>query len=185
MTQRTLRSVLRTNTALLALVFSATALLGAQQPVAPASAQASAQSSAVVPSGGPPPRPPKPAEVVTGTGPNGAKMRCRDGSYPAPSAADNACETKGGILVRFALRRVPERARPMPRVAAPIVPPPPSQTEPDASLRAAAPRTAASAIPANATFICVDGSVIVADTASVRCAGKGGVSVIFPQKRRP
>jgi hypothetical protein len=123
--------------------------------------------------------------VVTGTGPNGAKLRCRDGSYPAANAADNACDAKGGVLVRFPLRRVPERAGPMPRAAAPAVPAPPADPTPEPALRATAPRAPAQTVPANATLLCVDGTFIVSDTASVRCAGKGGVSVIFPATRRP
>ena len=162
-----------------------------------ASASASAQQSAspVTPASGnaanavAPARPGKPAEVVTGTGPNGAKMRCRDGSYPAANAADTACDAKGGILVRFPLQRVPASAPTLGRVQAPVVQAPKDPAT-DAELRAPIRRASDPVVPTpapppDATLMCADGTFIVADTVRARCASKGGVSLIFPVKRRP
>jgi hypothetical protein len=136
-----------------------------------------------------PARPQKPTEVVTGTGPNGAKMRCRDGSYPSPNAADTACDAKGGILVRFPLERVPARAPALGRVKAPVLDAPKDPST-DAALRAPIRRASDPVVPApapppDATLMCADGTFIVADTVRARCASRGGVSLIFPPKRRP
>ncbi|HRN53405.1 MAG TPA: hypothetical protein PK788_07905, partial [Gemmatimonadaceae bacterium] len=48
-----------------------------------------------------------------GSGPNGATLRCKDGSYPTAGAPDSACDGKGGVLVRF-----PARQRPQPTASA-------------------------------------------------------------------
>lgn len=169
---------------------SASIPLSAQQRI-PASAPANAEVSASARATAPTP-PPRPTEIVTGTGPNGAKMRCRDGSYEPVAAPENACDAKGGVLVRFPLRRVPQPAPRLPRISAPAVAaaaPAGAERTADA-LRATAAsggkgEVAAPGPPADATLLCGDGSFIVADTARVRCAGKGGVSVIYPQRRRP
>lgn len=162
---------------------TATIPLAAQQR-APASVPATAGASA---NAAAPARPPRPAETVTGTGPNGAKMRCKDGSYQPVSAPDSACEAKGGVLVRFPLRRVPERAPRPPLISAPAV----TAAAPDSgAARAATERGPKGAVaaprpPDGATLMCGDGSFIVADSSPARCAGKGGVSVIYPERRRP
>lgn len=150
-------------------------------------AQAAAQ--AAVPSAPPvaPSVPTRPAETLIGTGPNGATMRCRDGSYPSPNAADAACDANGGVLVRFPVRRIPARvtARPA-RVAAPA--PPAITTDAPATTPAFENRAKvfvpAQTAPAGTTFQCVDGSYIVADTVRSRCATRGGVRVTFPAKPR-
>ena len=167
-----------------AIAILASSPLSAQQAAPATTPSAGSTANAVAPA-----RPPKPVEVVTGTGPNGAKMRCRDGSYPAASAPDTACESKGGILVRFPLQRVPARAPTLGRVKAPVVASPQDPST-DAALRAPVRRASDPVVPAplpppDATLMCVDGSFIVADTARVRCAGKGGVQLVFPVKRRP
>lgn len=165
-----------------AIVIACSSPLSAQQSAtAPASGNA---ANAVAPA-----RPPRPAEVVTGTGPNGAKMRCRDGSYPTPEAPDTACDAKGGILVRFPLRRVPARAPTLGTVKAPVLEAPKDPSA-EAALRAPIRRASdpvapAPAPPPDATLMCADGTFIVADTVRARCAAKGGVSLIFPPKRRP
>jgi hypothetical protein len=127
-------------------------------------------------------RPPRPLESVVGTGPNGAKMRCKDGSYPAVNAPDTACDTKGGILVRFPLRRTPANG-PALRAAGPVPPPKDSVTAPALMLEPVPDRSRvivpAERPPANATMQCSDGTYVVRDTSSVRCAGKGGVAIRF------
>lgn len=163
--------------ALATLAMSASVPLAAQQGAAtPTTANASAAAPAP---------PPPPTETVTGTGPNGAKMRCRDGSYHPATASDDACDAKGGVLVRFPLRRVPQRAPQLPRLAAPAANAPQTGAIRSAPEDAAKREVEAPRPPAGATLLCGDGSFIVADTARVRCAGKGGVSLIYPQRRRP
>jgi len=129
-------------------------------------------------------------ERVEGSGPNGATIRCMDGSHPAPGAADSACETKGGLMLRYPLRRYPVQA---PRAAVKPAPAPPAlpvDSATQATLRAVqaeqpsgsranvfvpAPRP-----PADARLQCADGSFVVSDTSSTRCSGRGGVLVRFP-----
>ncbi len=139
-----------------------------------------------------PPVPPI-VERTEGSGPNGATMRCKDGSYPPNGAADSACDGKGGILVRFPLRRFPQ-ASSVPRiVAAPAAPRPPSDTATANALLREPPMVnrareflPAERPPADATLQCNDGSYVVRDTTSARCATRGGVMLRFPsQLRRP
>lgn len=127
----------------------------------------------------------RPAERVTGTGPSGATMRCRDGSY-VTTTADDACAAKGGVLVRYPLRRVPEPPPERARVAAPTVAPTPSEAAPAEPAPASRANVVVPAerAPANATFLCHDGTYIVADTSRARCATRGGVRLTFPAKPR-
>lgn len=130
--------------------------------------------------------PGRPVEVLTGSGPNGATLRCRDGSYPAALAPESACAEKGGVLVRFPLRRTPQNGPQLRRTTPHPIPPDStpapalkSEPVPDRSnvvVPAALP-------PANATLQCGDGTFIVSDTSSVRCAQRGGVAAIFPRRR--
>jgi len=137
---------------------------------------------------GPPAAPGRPSEVLVGSGPNGATLRCRDGSYPAALATDSACEGKGGVLVRFPLQRTPangpalRRTSPHP-VPADSAPAPALRIEPTPDRSKVI--VPASLPPANATLQCGDGTFIVSDTSSVRCAQRGGVAMIIPQRRRP
>ncbi len=158
----------------------------AAQAATPAQATTPAPPAAMAAS---PASPTVPGETLTGSGPNGATMRCRDGSYPAPLAPDSACEGKGGILVRFPVLR-----RPAPRPAVKVTPAPalpgdeaastaPSVETPTASranIVIPAPR-----VPDGATMQCRDGSFVVADTSATRCSARGGVHVRFPQRVRP
>lgn len=134
------------------------------------------------------PRPPI-VERTEGSGPNGATMRCKDGSYPPNGAPDSACDGKGGILVRFPLRRFPSPSTLPKVVAAPAPPRPPADTaaalrEPPMVNRAKE-FLPAERPPANATLQCYDGSFVVNDTTSTRCASRGGVLLRFPPVRRP
>lgn len=131
---------------------------------------------------------------TVGTGPNGATLRCRDGSYPAAGAPDSACAGKGGVLARFPLRRA---ARTQPATAVPQAQHPAARAgaaardtvRPAAAVAAPAPSAAARAQaarrPDGATLLCGDGSYVVRDTASVRCASKGGVKLRFVTGRDP
>lgn len=121
---------------------------------------------------------------VRGAGPNGATMRCRDGSYPVPTAPDAACETKGGILVRFPLLRTP--ASSAPRAAEPSSAP---MRAADPELPGPTPSRAnvvipAERVPADATLLCRDGSYVRADTSTARCATHGGLKGRLPVVRK-
>lgn len=156
----------------LASVVALAPALGAQQPTPPpanAPALRPSDSTRVVPS------------ELTGTGPNGATLRCRDGSYPAAFAPESACDAKGGVLVRFRLRG---RPGPLPQPAATPAAPasliaPPAAARPDpATLRIEAPVK-----PDGATLLCRDGTYVTADTSATRCARNGGVKVRFRPER--
>lgn len=124
--------------------------------------------------------------VGRGTGPNGATMRCRDGSYPAPGAAATACDGKGGVLVRFPVRATPQqRAQPAAVRAVPAKAPrdtaPPAGFSPWKNRAAAAASQNAVSAPQGATLRCQDGTWIARDTSSVRCAPYGGVQARIAQ----
>lgn len=144
-------------------------------------AQASGTSSAT-PVAAPPP--------MTGAGPNGATLRCRDGSYPPTGAAETACDARGGVLVRFPMRRVPT-PRPVTERVVPTSPAAAAVRDTAApagfvpwSLRQAQGREAQrnAGPPPNATLLCNDGSYIAADTAAVRCADRGGLKLRIAQR---
>jgi hypothetical protein len=156
----------------------------AQTTAATKPADASARAAA-------PARPPI-VERTEGSGPNGATMRCKDGSYPPTGALDSACDGKGGILVRFPLRRFPEASKTPRVIAAPTPPRAAADTATSAALlrepamvNRAKEFLPAARTPDNATMQCTDGTFIVADTSSTRCATRGGVLVRFaPNPRR-
>jgi len=136
---------------------------------------------------------PAPGMGGVGSGPNGATLRCKDGSYPAPGAADAACDGKGGVLVRFPARRTPQ---PPAAVSAPTRPPavraaprdttPPAGFVPWRERRArAAEESAQQRMPEGATLRCSDGTWVVRDTTSVRCASHGGVQLRIAPAMRP
>lgn len=115
--------------------------------------------------------------TVVGTGPNGATLRCRDGSHPAPMAPDAACQGKGGVLLRYPVRRTAAPSATPALVTAPAAPTIPAPTPParvrptgDGVIPARRP-------PADATLLCVDGTFITADTAAAACGAHGGVKV--------
>jgi hypothetical protein len=152
--------------ALLCVVSSAS--LASQTPVAtPAAVRA---DSALV----------RPTDL-RGLGPNGATLRCRDGSYPAPFAPESSCDAKGGVLVKFRVRGTPAPLPAPPAapaapasVTAPLMERPPSK----ANTVIAAPVK-----PEGATLLCRDGTFVVADTSAIRCAQRGGVKVRFLPSR--
>jgi len=132
--------------------------------------------------------------TTTGTGPNGATLRCRDGSYPAPNAADSACETKGGVLVRFPLRRVPQpvaagtgSASATPSARAPRADSAAAEIRRPEGFVPYAERAAQNptAPPEGATLLCTNGTYVVRDTTSARCATHGGVQLRFEPRRTP
>ncbi len=131
-------------------------------------------------------------ERTEGSGPNGATMRCKDGSYPPNGAPDSACDGKGGILVRFPLRRFPQASTAPKVVAAPPAARAPVDTATANALLREPPMVnrakeflPAERPPANATLQCNDGSYVVNDTTSARCATRGGVMSRFAPVRRP
>jgi len=130
-------------------------------------------------------------ERVEGTGPNGAAIRCRDGSFHQADVAETACGTRGGVLVRFPLKRTPivsgER---MPRVPAPPSPLDTASASGTAPMVRAEPMASRANVfvpaerpPQGATLQCGDGSFVVADTSRARCATRGGVRFVIPQDR--
>jgi hypothetical protein len=144
------------------------------------------QSESAVPVGGPV----RPAPRAEGTGPNGATMRCRDGTHPAATAPATACDARGGVLVRYPMRVTPQAApaRPAPAAARQAIQ---TRPAPDSSIvpwrqRTAQDRAAEAAArpPAGATLHCNDGTWIARDTSSTRCSPHGGVKTrIAPQAR--
>lgn len=166
----------------------ATGLLLASAPLA---AQAAAQAAA--PAGSPgaaataaPARTPLP-ERVEGTGPNGAAMRCRDGTFQSVSAGDAACDARGGIAVRFPLKRTPIAPAPAGRRSAPAPAAGAASTAPAVQAAPFASRAnvvvSAEPVPAGASLQCGDGSYVVQDTTRARCDGRGGVRLIYPVDR--
>jgi hypothetical protein len=117
---------------------------------------------------------------LRGLGPNGATLRCRDGSYPVPFAPESACDGKGGVMVKF---RVIGTPAPVPE---PVLPAAPAAVREPAPTRP--PSRANEFIPAptrpqGATLLCRDGTYIVADTSAGRCASHRGVKVRFATPR--
>lgn len=134
--------------------------------------------------------PAAPTPAVRGAGPNGATMRCRDGSYPAAGAPATACDSKGGVLVRFPVRATPQ-PRSAPSAAPAAVRSGPANAAPDTTPPAgfvpwknrASVAATQNAVPApqGATLRCQDGTWIARDTSSLRCAAHGGVQARISQ----
>lgn len=117
--------------------------------------------------------------TVTGSGPNGATIRCRDGSHPAPMAPDAACATKGGVLLRYPLRRTAAPSSAPALLAAPATPTFPAP-KPPARVRPAGDGVVpVRRPPADATLLCMDGTFITTDTSAAACGAKGGVKARF------
>ena len=132
----------------------------AAQAAAPAGSPGAAATAA-------PARTPLP-ECVEGTGPNGAAMRCRDGTFQAVSAGDAACDARGGIAVRFPLKRTPIAPAPAGRRSAPAPAAGAASTAPAVQAAPFASRAnvvvPAEPVPACASLQCGDGSYVVQDT---------------------
>jgi len=166
---------LRYGVACIAVLFGTPTVLQAQQ------------QEAAVPVAGSPTRRQPPPPIMRGSGPNGATIRCRDGSYPAPMAPDAACEGKGGVGVRYPLQATPQQvAPPAPPPAMRAVGRPEARPAPPDSFvpwRERAARVEAEneklRLPEGATLRCGDGTWILRDTTSARCAGRGGVQLRF------
>ncbi len=127
-----------------------------------------------------------PAPTMVGSGPNGATIRCGDGSHPAPNAAATACDGKGGVALRYPMRAQPTPVA-QPAQAAPVRGGAQRATAPEApaaqpwSEQTAAARAAnRAAMPTRETTLqCNDGSFIARDTSSARCTSHGGVKARF------
>jgi hypothetical protein len=134
-----------------------------------------------------------------GTGPNGATLRCRDGSYPAANSPDTACDGKGGVLVRYPVVRPSGEATARANAAAAAATaaarqerrrePADSVTPPPGfvpySQRRAAARDTLRPPPDGATLLCGDGSYVVRDTTAARCQDRGGVQLRLEAAKRP
>jgi len=140
----------------------------------------------------PPPR--APVAGAQGFGPNGATLKCRDGSYPAAGAPTSACDGKGGVLVRYPTRPV----RPASPAAASVsetpevrsstreaVPEPGFVSFAEIQRRVAEDKARGGRPPEGATLLCEDGTYVIRDTTSVRCQAKGGVRARFEPQPRP
>lgn len=171
-----------------AMALACTAALALALFCAPSVLAAQSRTETAVPVGG--------AEV-RGMGPGGATLRCRDGFLPPAGAPDAACQERGGVMARYPLRRTPNRAAAtrdsLARMsalraaeAAQEVPRAdtarPAWFEPYATRRQRADslNRASQTRPAGATLLCNNGTWIVRDTASARCASHGGVRVSIP-----
>lgn len=170
--------------ALLALTTIASSGVAAQTAAAAPKANDAAARAAASPL-------PPIVERTEGSGPNGATMRCKDGSYPPNGAPDSACNGRGGILVRFPLRRYPQPSTAPRLVAAPRPPSAPADTATANALLREPPMVnrareflPAERPPAEATLLCNDGTFVVRDTTSTRCATRGGVMLRFPPQAR-
>lgn len=136
-----------------------------------------------------------PAET-RGAGPNGATMRCKDGTHPAATAPASACDARGGVLVRYPLLTVP--AAPMSGGEETVIPVPRGARGAEGAMAArdgrgggatAAGRDAGrdaprrvTRPPADATLLCTDGTYVRADTTSARCGAHGGVRLRFQRR---
>jgi hypothetical protein len=136
-----------------------------------------------------------PSATVVGHGPNGATLRCRDGSYPTPGAPDSACDAKGGVLTRFPVVRRPaastgaavRAARPArdPRLSTRDTTPPEGFVSHEEMRRQVQAENARGGRPPEgATLLCANGTYVVADTSATRCAQAGGVRLRFEPRRR-
>jgi len=131
------------------------------------------------------------APPTVGTGPNGATLRCRDGSYPAPKAPDSACAANGGVLVRFPLRYLSEPATataPTPPTPAQRAPAAVDRPRPDGFVPLVEVRARGDTLrgpPIGATLLCKDGSYILRDTSASLCQSRGGLHLRLGAPRTP
>jgi hypothetical protein len=164
----------------LAVALLAAPIAAQQAPAAPSTPDRPMAAPALVPG--------------SGSGPNGATLRCRDGFYPAPGATDTACDARGGVLVRFPSRRAVPPAEAQP-AAAPATPErraaPRDTAAPSGALSYERRQAQARATeqpqrrPEGATLLCNDGSYVVRDTSAARCQAGGGVRLRFVAPRVP
>lgn len=119
-----------------------------------------------------------------GAGPNGATLKCRDGSHPAANAPASACDGKGGVLLRYPMLRIPARPTTPATVKAPEPPRPTAPSRPTAVRAAPAATIPTGAPPADATQICRDGTMVRVDTTATACAARGGVALKLRRRSR-
>jgi len=118
--------------------------------------------------------------ALRGAGPNGATLKCRDGSHPAANAPASACDGKGGVLLRYPVIRIPSAVASAPAVVRAPDAPRPAAPSRQPSLQATPPRTVPTgAPPADATMICRDGTMVRRDTTTAACQGRGGIALRF------
>lgn len=113
-----MRRLVRRDLPLVAVLLGAASALPAQQASATLAPARAADSAYRAPA------------LVQGTGPGGATLRCRDGSHPAPNAPDAACQDRGGVLLRYPVRRRPAPVTEREFLAAPAVPKTPDPIPP-------------------------------------------------------
>ena len=134
--------------------------------------------------------------VTRGAGPNGATMRCKDGTHPPATAPASACDARGGVLVRYPSLTAP--AAPASGGEETVIPVPRGARGAEGAMAArdgrgggatAAGRDAGrdaprrvTRPPADATLLCTDGTYVRADTTSARCGAHGGVRLRFQRR---
>ncbi len=141
---------------------------------------ASAQEAAIAAPSGTGTRAPA---ALRGAGPNGATLKCRDGSHPAANAPSSACDGKGGVLLRYPMLRTPASANASANASAVVrapAPPRPVAAPRQPTVRGApTPTVPLGPPPEDATMACRDGTMIRRDTTTAACASHGGIALRF------
>ncbi|MFM8566549.1 MAG: hypothetical protein ACKOCV_02520, partial [Gemmatimonadota bacterium] len=109
-----------------------------------------------------------------GAGPNGATLKCRDGSHPAANAPASACDGKGGVLLRYPMLRIPARPTTPATVKAPEPPRPATPARPTAVRAAPAATIPTGEPPADAPQNCRDDTLLRLATPAPAGAARGG-----------
>lgn len=141
---------------------------------------ASAQEAAIAAPSGTGTRAPA---ALRGAGPNGATLKCRDGSHPAANAPTSACDGRGGVLLRYPMLRTPASANTSANASAVVrapAPPRPVAAPHQPTVRGApTPTVPLGPPPEDATMACRDGTMIRRDTTTAACASHGGIALRF------
>ncbi|MFZ9899148.1 MAG: hypothetical protein ACO3F5_06890 [Gemmatimonadaceae bacterium] len=141
---------------------------------------ASAQDAAIAAPSGSGVRAPA---ALRGAGPNGATLKCRDGSHPAANAPMSACDGRGGVLLRYPMLRTPASANASANASAVVrapAPPRPVGAPRQPTVRGAlTPTVPLGPPPVDATMACRDGTMIRRDTTTAACASHGGIALRF------
>ncbi|MDQ8155596.1 MAG: hypothetical protein P3B98_13160 [Gemmatimonadota bacterium] len=140
-----------------------------------------------------PPAPPAPTRpAVDLKKPDGATIKCKDGSW-APKGADaSACDAHRGLAYRLPEITTPPAAKPRPD-AGQARPTPPNAPEVVGGARDAsgsarssadiAERPAAAPPPSNAVMLCRDGTYLSGERVASRCDSHGGLTGFLPARR--
>lgn len=163
-------------------------------PVMATAAQAQVQPSK-------PAAPAAPTPIVDKTRPDGALIRCNDGTWAPKGATVAACETHGGLAYRLPEIIAPPAPLARPDASTPKFTPRPApsgalsseeRAQRNADAAAAQAKSikttrvmAPTAPPADATLACKDGTYLSGQAEAARCDAHGGLAVFLPAARRP